>query len=366
MRKILFVFNGPIFGGAERHTFDLAHGLLAYGLMPLIFAMKAGPVAAPASLIMLQPEQPCSLKNRIQDLANCIRVEQPDLIITVNERPVLASSVARKLAKSSAPIAAILHSTLLKSKKEKLMQLVYTPLLNRVERVVFISANQRNYWLAKGMKPKSDVVILNGIDTARFSPTILTQHRAAMRQSLGFADRDIVIGLSAIMRSEKNHIQAVRVLGRLLREGTPAKLLLVGDGTLRNEIETYVQAQGLKDHVVFVGMQSDVRPYISTFDIGVICSVSVETLSLSALEIMAMGIPMVMSNIGGASEIIDETTGRLFTAQDDEAFYKALISLVEKEVREKAGNNARHKVERLFDHSIMTKSYFQTLSDLLD
>ena len=246
------------------------------------------------------------------------------------------------------------------------MQLVYTPILNRVERVIFISANQRNYWLAKGMKPKSDAVILNGIDTARFSPAIRAQHRATMRQSLGFVDTDIVIGLSAVMRAEKNHVQAVRVLGRLRREGVHAKLLLVGDGALRSEIESCVQAQCLADQVVFAGMQRDVRPYIATFDVGVICSVSVETLSLSALEIMAMGIPMIMSNIGGASEVIGEATGCLFPAQDDEGFYDSVILLVEKEAREKAGNNARHKVERLFDHSIMTKSYFENLSHLTD
>ncbi len=376
LRKILFVFNGPIFGGAERHTFDLAQGLISYEFIPVIFAMKAGPLVAPDSIKMHQPPQPCSLKTRILDLAECIRVERPDVIVTVNERPVLASFIARKLAKSKIPIAAILHSTLLKSTKEKIFQLVYTPILNRIERVIFISANQRKYWLKQGMQPKSDVVILNGIDTSRFSLLAKAHHRATMRKSLSFVDTDLVIGLSAVMRAEKNHFQAVRMLERLQSENVQAKLLLVGDGALRGKIEAYVQAKGLEKHVVFTGMQSDVRPYIAAFDIGFICSVSVETLSLSALEIMAMGIPMVMSNIGGASEIIDDTTGRLFEAKDDEGFYNALKSLSSQDTSPKdllpnnlrinAGNSSRTKVERLFNHSLMTKSYFKNLSDLVD
>ena len=366
MRKILFVFNGPIFGGAERHTFDLAQGLIAYGVTPIIFAMKAGPLSAPEHVTMLQPLMSCSLAVRIRDLAECIMVECPDIIICVNERPVFASFIARKLAKSKTPIAAILHSTLLKSTKEKLFQLIYTPILNRIERVIFISQNQRNYWQRRGMKPKTETVILNGIDTAHYSQQICAQYRTSMRHSLGFAETDIVIGLSAVMRSEKNHMQAVRVLGQLRAKGVPAKLLLVGGGALRTDIEAYVEAQGLSAHVVFAGMQSDVRPYIAAFDIGIICSVSVETLSLSALEIMAMGIPMVMSAIGGASEIIDPTTGRLFKAQDDEDFYEALTSLLPKDVRESAGKASRVKVEMFFDHSTMTKLYFEHLNHLLD
>jgi L-malate glycosyltransferase len=365
LHKLLFVFNGPIFGGAERHTFDLAQGLLDLGFDVKIFAMKAGPLMAPNPVIMMQPAKPVSLKHRIFDLAQCIKQVQPDLIITVNERPVLASYIARYLTKNKIPIIAILHSTLLKSLKEKLMQLVYTKLLNRIESVVFISANQKKYWLGRNMKPRNDTVILNGINTLRFSPIIREQHRDTMRRSLGLLESDFVIGLSAVMRPEKNHLQAVRVLKKMHQQGVSAKLLFIGDGALRCDIEAFIHLQGLVQHVVFAGMQSDVRPYIAAFDVGVICSVSVETLSLSALEIMGMGVPMVMSDIGGASEIIDKDNGRLFAANNDDAFFEALMSFSLQETRDRAGNSAQLKVENIFDHSNMTKSYFNHLSHFI-
>jgi L-malate glycosyltransferase len=364
LKKLLFVFNGPIFGGAERHTFDLALSLLNHGFNVQIFAMKAGPLLAPEPLIMVQPSKPRSLMGRITDLSRYIKTEQPDLIICVNERPVFASYAARFIARLNTPIAAILHSTILKSRKEKLFQIVYTPILNEIESVIFISHNQKKYWLQNGMKPRKNTVILNGIDITRFSPSICASHRDRMRASLGFAPDDLVIGLSAVMRSEKNHLQLLDALYRLRQEGTQAKLLYVGDGALRTIIEARVKALNLENHVVFAGMQADVRPFLSTFDIGVICSTSVETLSLSALEIMAMGIPMVMSDIGGASEIIDANNGRLFVANDDKGLYEALLSLINFNIRILAGQSARAKVEKHFNHSTMSLFYKNHLANL--
>jgi L-malate glycosyltransferase len=364
LKKFLFVFNGPIFGGAERHTFDLALSLLKQGFDVNIFAMKAGPLAAPEPLIMAQPSKPCSLMRRITDLSRYIQTEQPDLIICVNERPVFASYAARFIARLNTPITAILHSTILKSRKERLMQFVYTPILNEIENIIFISQNQKKYWLKNGMKPRKDTVILNGIDINRFSPAIRAEHRDTIRASLGFTPDDLVVGLSAVMRPEKNHLQLVEALNRLRNEGIPAKILLVGDGALRSTIETRVKELNLKNHVVFAGMQADVRPFLAAFDIGVICSTSVETLSLAALEIMGMGIPMVMSDIGGASEIIDGNNGRLFAANDDKGLYEALLSLTASNVRADAGKFSRAKVEKTFNHSTMSICYAHHLESL--
>jgi L-malate glycosyltransferase len=364
LKKYLFVFNGPIFGGAERHTFDLALSLLHQGFDVKIFAMKAGPLSAPEPLIMAQPSKPCSLMRRITDLSRYIKTERPDLIICVNERPVFAAYAARFIARVKTPIAAILHSTIIKSAKEKLFQFVYTPILNEIENIIFISQNQKKYWLKHGMKPRSDTVILNGIDINRFSPAIRDEHRDSMRASLGFTPNDLVIGLSAVMRAEKNHLQLVEVLNRLRNERVSAKLLLVGDGTLRPLIEARVKALQLEDYVVFAGMQADVRPFLAVFDIGVICSTSVETLSLSALEIMAFGIPMVMSDIGGASEIIDGNNGRLFAANDDKGLHEALLSLEASNIRADAGNFSRTKVEKIFNHSTMSACYARHLASL--
>ena len=109
--------------------------------------------------------------------------------------------------------------------------------------------------------------------------------------------------------------------------------------------------------VLFAGMHKDVRPLVAAFDLGVLCSVSIETLSLAALEVMAMGIPMVMSDIGGASEIVDGANGQLFRSGDDAGLRHALLTYRHHEARLTAGEAARRGVEARFDRKAMLDAY---------
>lgn len=363
-RRLLFVMNTPLVGGAERHTFELAGALREAGGEPGIFAIKAGTVPAPAGVPLLQPSGPTSMWQRAKDLAAEIRRASPDLLVAVNERPVLVCSIARRLAGRRVPVVAISHSTVLRNRKEEWMQKIYTPLFNRIEGVVFISRNQQRFWHARGLRPRNETLILNGIDTERFAPEIAAAHRDATRERYGLAPDDLVVGLCAVMRPEKNHLQIVEAIARLRAQGLPARALLVGDGPMREAIEARARALGIGEHVILAGMHPDVRPYVSAFDIGALCSVSIETLSLAALETMAMGIPMVMSELGGASEIVGADEGRLFPVGDLDGLCRAIGSLADRNARERAGQAARRKVLDTFQNGRMNAMYAQYLASL--
>jgi glycosyltransferase involved in cell wall biosynthesis len=176
---------------------------------------------------------------------------------------------------------------------------------------------------------------------------------------------DYVIALCAVMRPEKNHLQLIEAVARLRQTGAPAKALLIGDGPTRAAIEARVAALGLQGAVIMPGMSKDVRPFLAASDVGVICSTSIETLSLAALEALAMGVPMVMSDIGGASEIIGDDHGRLFPAGDDDALVEALRHFQPETVRIAAGHAARGAVEAHFDHSVMVAEYAKYFRTLL-
>jgi glycosyltransferase involved in cell wall biosynthesis len=364
-KRVMFVMNTPVVGGAERHTFELASALHEGGWQPTVFAMKSGSLPPPKEIDLFQPAAPRRLFPRIADLAEAIRTVAPDLIVAVNERPVLAAVLARLQARRRMPIVAISHSTVLRNRKEEWMQRIYTPLFNRIEGVVFISQNQRRFWRERGFRPRDEVTILNGIDLDRFSPDIRALHREGTRREFGFAPTDFVIGLCAVMRPEKNHLQIVEAISRLRQQGVPARALLVGDGPMRRAVEERAAALGVAEHVVLAGMHGDVRPFIAAFDVGVLCSVSIETLSLAALETMAMGIPMVMSELGGASEVVDANTGRLFPVGDMDRLCQALMSLTLEDVRIKAGEAARRKVKDIFNYRDMVRSYSSYFSSLV-
>jgi glycosyltransferase involved in cell wall biosynthesis len=125
-------------------------------------------------------------------------------------------------------------------------------------------------------------------------------------------------------------------------------------------------ALGLNDDVNFTGNQSDVVPYLCATDIGVLCSTSIETFSLSALENLACGVPMVMSETGGAAEIIENgVNGFLFKVSDDAAMLYAINKLLDADVRRQCRTMARRSVEK-FAIDVMQRGYKDVFMRIID
>lgn len=362
--RVTFVINAPITGGAEKHTLGLADGLAALGCECSVFAMRRGDLAAPPGIRLLQPEagQAYAPLRRIRDLARLLAADRPNVVVCVNERPVLIGFLARLVSKFHCPIVAIAHSSVLRTRKEKLWRLIYQPLYSRAQSVVFISENQRRLWRSRGLTSRDEVTILNGIDMSRFSLASRHEHREPMRRELGFSAGDFVVGCCAVLRPEKNHVQLVEAVARARSRNIPAKALLVGDGPMRATIERAATRAGVEDHVLLVGARPDVRPFIAAFDIGVLCSTAIETLSLAALEILASGVPMLMSDIGGAPEIVNGRNGATFPVGGAEE----LVSLIERfyqvERDEGFALETRASVETKFDRKAMIVCYLKHLS----
>jgi glycosyltransferase involved in cell wall biosynthesis len=182
--------------------------------------------------------------------------------------------------------------------------------------------------------------------------------------AMGFGPCDYVIGMCARFYPEKNHRQLVDAIRILQSRGFPAKGLFVGAGPTQGSVEEYARSVGVLEHVVFAGSQEDVRPFVSALDVGVLCSLG-ETLPLAPLEMMAMGVPVVISNVGGAPEIVRHgQTGFLFPVGDTEAFVSFLETLFDPAKRKAFGVAASKFVAGNFTAERMVKGYagvFQAL-----
>jgi glycosyltransferase involved in cell wall biosynthesis len=133
---------------------------------------------------------------------------------------------------------------------------------------------------------------------------------------------------------------------------------------MRPEIQGRARAAGVVEHVKIVGFKADVRPYILACDTTVLCSLT-ESLSLAAIEAMAMGKPVVHSAVGGAAEIVTPgSNGYLFAVNDTDALVDHLTALAEPALRELMGRHARATVERSFAEGPMIDRYEAVLSEL--
>ncbi len=240
----------------------------------------------------------------------------------------------------------------------------YRPFFWMSDCLVFVCEKQRRYWLHRGVLSRRNEVIYNGVDTEEFCDTRNARQRAAMRRAFGFGDADFVIGLSAVLRPEKNHGQLVEAVAGLRRRGIPARALMIGDGPMRAEVEAHARNLKVASDVVITGFQHDVRPFISACDAMTLCSTT-EAFSLAAIEAMALGKPVVHSEVGGAAEMIRPgENGFLYPVGDTGALIDRLAQLADHGELERMGNHARARVEALFSETTMMDRYEQLLMDL--
>ena len=219
-------------------------------------------------------------------------------------------------------------------------------------------------WLRKYRLPGERArCIYNGVDSSRFSVSGMTDVAAAFRKSLGIPENSIVVGSVGRFAPEKHFELLIDAIGRLCETGRPAYLLLVGEGRERRTLERAAARVGISDRVRFPGVMSDVRSALAAMDVFVLPSRAVETFSNAALEAMAMSRPVVLSNIGGAAEMVtDKVNGFLFDSNDIGTLTQVLVALHDSaELRETIGAAARDRIVRCFTFEEMVSDYQQLL-----
>jgi glycosyltransferase involved in cell wall biosynthesis len=301
----------------------------------------------------------------VRQLADLIRAHRIDAVICTNMYSMLYGYLACARIRPRPKLATVFHTTLLRTYKEKAQMLLYRHLFRRSDLLIYVSENQRDRWRDWGLRAAADAVVQNGIDVDYFSAARTPRHEN-FRASLGLTEADYVIGLCSGLRPEKAHGDLLHAIARLRERGIAAKALLIGEGPERPRIESLILELGLSEHVVITGLQEDVRPYIACCDVMTLVS-HTETFSLAALESMALGKPLVMSDIGGASEqVVHGQTGLLFEPHDIAALTEQLTTLGSAALRARMGAAAERRVRELYSLRTMTSGFTAQVSRLLD
>jgi len=357
--KLAFVTGSLVHGGAERHAITLANRLAERGHECSFIYVKNDP----SQLSRLRLPAVCLHATKYLDLAAlralsiALTEGKPHVVLATNPYALMYTSLARP----EAPIVVTLHSTLTRSAKEMLQMAAYRPFFWAAEQAVFVCEKQRRHWQRRLLFSRSNRVIYNGVDLDYWKPAAANP---VLRSCLGFDADDYVIGMSAVLRPEKNHVQLVEALAMLRRRGVPARALFIGDGETRGAIEARAARLGVSGDVVITGLQQDVRPFLAACDVLALPSFT-EAFSLAAIEAMALGRPVVHAEVGGAAEMIAHGhNGHLFPVGDTLALVERLATLADKATRARVARNARETVEIRFTERSMIERYEQTLLEL--
>ena len=183
-------------------------------------------------------------------------------------------------------------------------------------------------------------------------------HRDRIRHEFGFANNDIVVGKIARLFNLKGHKYLVEAARTVVATNPHVHFLLVGDGILRDELESQIEAGGLSEHFHFTGLvpPTDVPQYLGAMDILAHTSLR-EGLARALPQALLAGKPVISFDIDGAREVcITNQTGFLTMPKDIVALSDAIIRLAgDPELRQSFGAAGRAKCREMYSHQLMTE-----------
>lgn len=213
----------------------------------------------------------------------------------------------------------------------------------RASAVVTNSPLERNRLHREFRVPEDRIhFIPNGVDLDRFSPS-----RAESMARQGKDADHPTLGVVARLEPEKGHDTVLIAFRSLVERWPDLKLVLVGDGSLRSDLEQIIHRRGLERNVTLTGEQTDVVPWIDSFDVALLTPHWGEGLPNALLEYLAAGRPVVATRVGGISELIRHgREGLLVEPGDSEAVAENVASLLQDdERREEMAQAARKRAE---------------------
>ena len=213
-----------------------------------------------------------------------------------------------------------------------------------VDLTISPSPGMRDVLVKFGITSKIDVVP-NGVDLAPYRQVI----QPIDRSSLGFNPDDIVLIYTGRLGPEKNLPFLLRSFGGTAQAYENVRLLLVGDGPERDNLEDRVKLMGLQSKVRFTGMvpYAEIPRYLATSDAFITASVT-EVHPFTVIEAMASGLPVLgISSPGVGDSINDGETGYIVDEEDLAAFTAKMVRLVtQHDERRRMGDQARTSAER--------------------
>jgi glycosyltransferase involved in cell wall biosynthesis len=224
------------------------------------------------------------------------------------------------------------------------------------DHIIAVGEQHRQTSIQYGIKGPEDVTtVLNGIDLERFQRV----PREVARRAFGFGHDEKIIGSIGRLAPQKGFEFAIRAMKQVVETYPKARLVLAGVGPLEAELRAEAKLQGVEKNVTFLGFRREVPQLLAAFDIFVHPSLW-EGLSISLMEAMAAGKPIVASEIWGNKEmIVSGETGLLIPAGEPDAIAEALKQVLSDDMRAQymavqaqLEANAKFTEQRMVDENV--------------
>jgi len=209
---------------------------------------------------------------------------------------------------------------------------------------------------------KKGFVLYNGVDV-RF--LLALGNKQVKRKELVDVSSDTCLLISvANLVPYKDYFTVLEALKRVKTRGVDFHYLILGNGPLKGDIEKYIEKCGLENNVTIVGHVENVHEYLKISDIFIHSSKG-EGCSNAILEAMAAGLPVIATDTGGTSEIVNSNFGKVFEYKNPNQLVNHLQQLMpEKERLKDMGERAKREIENKFTIKKMMFNYYEIIDNI--
>lgn len=361
--RVMILASGDLWAGAEVMVYQLTCGLAAVAeveLCAVIFNNEklAGELKKIGAKVFIIDESKLSFPAIVRAVYRLAVVFSPDVIHSHRYKENLLAWLISRVMRKVRLVSTQHGMPELTGIDQHIFSKIRTWLSFRqlscfFDRTVLVSEEMRRSLIGSyGFTAEDVKVIHNGIRI----PANVTQH-AGKRLTIGSAGRLFPV---------KSFLLMVDIAIRVVAENDMVDFVLAGDGPERLMLEEKVSKSGLQERFRFMGHQEDMDVFYKSLDMYINTSVH-EGIPMSVLEAMSHGLPVVVPNVGGFPEIVEEgVSGYLIDGRDPSLFAKRCIELLsDSQKRGQMAGAARQRVIDHFSREAMTAKYYRLFQEVI-
>jgi glycosyltransferase involved in cell wall biosynthesis len=347
--RVLFIISALNRGGSETVLVNLVNSLDRNFFIPILCVLYEGALLNEVNkdvLVYKNIARWSGDPNLLISLVKILRLHTPDIVdVFARDLAGLYGRLAAKLAGTEIIIQSLHFGRykLQQDPKAVIHHWINRLFDSRTSGFVLVSASQREFCKSMGIPENRIFVITNGVDFSNFMPPMRPDR--AVLAGLGIENDAPIIIQIGNFRKVKRHDVILEAI-KFVKESYPqVRCLLIGDGSMRSELEKKAQQLGVEKNVLFLGTCEQVEKYLQISDLLTITS-DAESFSLAILEAMSVGLPVVSTRCGGPEDIVvDQQTGFLVPLGDSLAFAEKIILLLSNpELGKQMGKIGRRRV----------------------
>jgi len=361
--KVMHLIGSLRSGGAENLVLNIAKAINREKIELVVCSWLGGPLEEEFRQLGIRLVRgprthfysPCG----IRAYARLIKEEKINVLHTHLFDSDILGRLAGKLA--GVPVLTTVHACYTWKRKRDLKSRLRT-LLDRITAnflgtlLLATSESVKEYHIKYGKISGRKLQVLNNFVILSRFDVDKEKSRREKRAEFGIKEEaPLVINVAnpAPVKGQDYLIRAFKEVGAALPE---AMLMIVGAGEYAEHLKKLARDEGLDQKVIFTGRRDDVVELLAAADLFVLSSLS-EGVSIALLEAMAMRLPVVVTDVGGNRDVVEDgVSGLIVPARDEHALAeKITLCLRDRELRAKLGEAGRRKVENAFSDRVVVR-----------